>query len=373
MAVSPGTVTGVTSATNTGYVGTGTDTGHNSSITNPIPNPNAPPATVEVPPSESWRRVWSESRRDRQLRPDHGLRLAWSTSCQSVGPAHREDLLRAEARARTTTSGAPTAAVKAMKWRSDSASISTASWRFHPPFTGIAGGSRAAGEIMSPVRNSARTDSTRSSSRTSTKEHWRRAIGIDGIVDGMIQETRKCTYDARQAVCGQPALPPIRRDASRTAEAGGREQDLGRSAQPGRHQDVGGLGTRDARRLRHHPGRDRRAHAVRRADQSLLGSPGSHSSTGGSISEEQFLVEQRNLTKQFSQYIGSDSTEPEYLQGKRRQADRQLRQSGPDHSAEWSLQLHAATCLPRWAALPKRRSSIATTSFRTPRIAGARA
>src|SRR6266404_976983 len=48
-----GGVTGVTSATNTGYVGTGTDTGHNSSITNPKPNPNPPPATVEFPPSEN--------------------------------------------------------------------------------------------------------------------------------------------------------------------------------------------------------------------------------------------------------------------------------------------------------------------------------
>jgi hypothetical protein len=48
-----GSVTGVTSATNDGYVGTGTDTGHNGSITNPIPNPNPPPATVEAPPSES--------------------------------------------------------------------------------------------------------------------------------------------------------------------------------------------------------------------------------------------------------------------------------------------------------------------------------
>ena len=48
-----GQVTGVTSATNARYVGTGTDTGHNSSITNPLPNPNAPPANVQVPPSES--------------------------------------------------------------------------------------------------------------------------------------------------------------------------------------------------------------------------------------------------------------------------------------------------------------------------------
>ena len=27
---------------------------------------------------------------------------------------------------------------------------------------------------------------------------------LDGIVDGMIQETRRCTYDANAAVCGQP-------------------------------------------------------------------------------------------------------------------------------------------------------------------------
>src|SRR5882672_1321786 len=48
-----GAVSGVTPATNSGYVGTGSDTGHNSAIRNPIPNPNAPPATVEAPPSEN--------------------------------------------------------------------------------------------------------------------------------------------------------------------------------------------------------------------------------------------------------------------------------------------------------------------------------
>src|SRR5882672_6331914 len=48
-----GAVSGVTPATNLGYVGTGTDTGHNASITNPVANPNAPPATVEAPPSEN--------------------------------------------------------------------------------------------------------------------------------------------------------------------------------------------------------------------------------------------------------------------------------------------------------------------------------
>jgi hypothetical protein len=48
-----GSVTGVTSAINTGCVGTGTDTGHNAAISNPITNPNPPPATVEVPSSES--------------------------------------------------------------------------------------------------------------------------------------------------------------------------------------------------------------------------------------------------------------------------------------------------------------------------------
>ena len=48
-----GNVSNVTPATNLGYVGTGTDTGHNNTITNPIPNPNSPPATVEAPPSEN--------------------------------------------------------------------------------------------------------------------------------------------------------------------------------------------------------------------------------------------------------------------------------------------------------------------------------
>jgi feruloyl esterase len=48
-----GNVTAVTAATNGGYVGTGTDTGHDASVRNPIPNPNPPPATVEAPPSEN--------------------------------------------------------------------------------------------------------------------------------------------------------------------------------------------------------------------------------------------------------------------------------------------------------------------------------
>jgi len=36
--------------------------------------------------------------------------------------------------------------------------------------------------------------------------------GIDGIVDGMIQETRRCHYDANGAVCAQPgaSADPLR-------------------------------------------------------------------------------------------------------------------------------------------------------------------
>src|SRR4051812_38132575 len=48
-----GAVSDVRPATNAGYVGTGSDTGHNAAVTNPIPNPNPPPATVEAPPSEA--------------------------------------------------------------------------------------------------------------------------------------------------------------------------------------------------------------------------------------------------------------------------------------------------------------------------------
>ena len=44
---------------------------------------------------------------------------------------------------------------------------------------------------------------------------------IDGIADGMIQETRRCTYDARQAVCGQPgaSADPTRCLTSAEAES----------------------------------------------------------------------------------------------------------------------------------------------------------
>src|SRR5205807_122744 len=48
-----GQVVGVTSATNLHYIGTGSDGGHNSSITHPVPWPGGPQPTVQTYPDES--------------------------------------------------------------------------------------------------------------------------------------------------------------------------------------------------------------------------------------------------------------------------------------------------------------------------------
>ena len=157
-----GSVTAVTSATNTGYVGTGTDTGHNSSMTNPVPNP-IPPATVQPPPSENgamfglntdgtliYGRIKDYGWRGQHHANLWGKRIATPITGNSIRG--------------TTTSDAPTVAGKDMKWRSDTARCSTALWPYRQPFTGTVGVFPLAGATMSRTRSLGRTESQRSSS-----------------------------------------------------------------------------------------------------------------------------------------------------------------------------------------------------------------
>jgi len=129
---------------------------------------------------------------------------------------------------------------------------------------------------------------------------------IDGIVDGMIQETRLCTYDANEAVCGQPAASSDPALCLSAAEASvvnkiwdGPRTAAGRKLWVGWERGTGGvLGLTPAAT----------------GAPSLFGEQINrywvHQDplfNWRSISEAAFASEQRNLTRQFSQFVGSDS------------------------------------------------------------------
>ncbi len=303
-----GSVTGVTSATNTGYVGTGTDTGHNSSITSPIPNPNPPPATVQVPPSESGATFG--------LNPDGTVNYGRIMDYGWRGQHH------------------------ANLWGQRIAKIYYGQKHTRNYYIGCSDGGREGHEMaqrfgqlfdgivaLSPAIHwdrwgfsagwgnyAARQELGRDGIATlKFQDVNQRALAacdpIDGIVDGMIQETRACTYDANAAVCGQPGASADPARCLTPAEAGvvnkiwdgprnpdGTKMWVGweRGATPGTGAPSG-FGEGINRYWVH-------------KDPTF---------NWRTINEEQFLVEQRNLAKQFSQYIGSDSTNLHTLKGSR--------------------------------------------------------
>lgn len=303
-----GSVTGVTSATNTGYVGTGTDTGHNSSITNPIPNPNPPPATVQVPPSESGATFG--------LNPDGTVNYGRIMDYGWRGQHH------------------------ANLWGQQIAKIYYGQKHTRNYYIGCSDGGREGHEMAE--RYGQVFDGIVALSPAIHWDRWgfsagwgnyvahqelgqdgiatlkfrdvnQRALAacdpIDGIVDGMIQETRACTYDANAAVCGQSGASADPAVCLTPAEAGvvnkiwdgprnpdGTKMWVGweRGATPGTGAPSG-FGEGINRYWVHKE----------------------PTFNWRTINEEQFLVEQRNLAKQFSQYIGSDSTNLHTLKGSR--------------------------------------------------------
>jgi feruloyl esterase len=129
---------------------------------------------------------------------------------------------------------------------------------------------------------------------------------IDGIVDGMMQETRLCSYDAAEAICGQPGASSDPALCLSAAEASvvdkiwdGPRTASGRKLWVGWERGTGnvlGLTPADT------------------AAPSLFGEQINrywvHKDplfNWRSISEEEFASEQRTLTRLFSPFIGSDS------------------------------------------------------------------
>jgi pimeloyl-ACP methyl ester carboxylesterase len=303
-----GSVTGVTSATNTGSVGTGTDTGHNSSITSSIPNPNPPPATVQIPPSESGATFG--------LNPDGTVNYGRIMDYGWRGQHH------------------------ANLWGQQIAKIYYGQKHTRNYYIGCSDGGREGHEMAE--RYGQVFDGIVALSPAIHWDRWgfsagwgnyvahqelgqdgiatlkfrdvnQRALAacdpIDGIVDGMIQETRACTYDANAAVCGQSGASADPALCLTPAEAGvvnkiwdgprnpdGTKMWVGweRGATPGTGAPSG-FGEGINRYWVHKE----------------------PTFNWRTINEEQFLVEQRNLAKQFSQYIGSDSTNLHTLKGSR--------------------------------------------------------
>jgi feruloyl esterase len=310
-----GSVTGVTSATNTGYVGTGTDTGHNSSITTtpPIPNPNPNPATIQIPPSQNgavfglntdgtlnYGRIM-----DYGWRGQHHANM-WGRRIAKIyyGQKHRRNYYTG------CSDGGREGHEMAQRFGQEFDGIVAVSPAIHWDRWGFSGGwgNYVAQEEL--FQNGLAT--------LKFQDVNDRALaacdGIDGIVDGMIQETRRCHYDADAAVCGQS----------------GASGDLLRCLTAEEAEVVNKIwdGPRNPDGSKMWVGWERGTRNVGGITSNITGSPTSFGEqinrywvhrdpffNWRSIDEEQFLVEQRNLTEQFSQYIGSDSPNLHTLKG----------------------------------------------------------
>jgi hypothetical protein len=300
-----GNVSSVTPATNAGYVGTGTDTGHNASVRNPIPNPNAPPDTVEAPPSENGAAFG--------LNPDgtvnHGriMDYAWRgqhhanlwgqiVAQEYYGRRHSRNYFVG------CSDGGREGHEMAQRFGSQFDGIVSISPAIHWDrwaFSGGWGNYVAHQQLGQNGLDAARFQDVN-----------RRALeacdGLDGITDGMIQETRLCRYDAHAAVCGQPgaAADPALCLSTAEADVVNKVWDGPR----GRHGNKLWVGW------------ERGTQGVFGLTPAATGAPTLFGEqinrywvhrdptfNWRSISEEEFASEQRNLTRQFSQFIGSDS------------------------------------------------------------------
>ena len=308
-----GGVSGVTSATNTGYVGTGTDTGHNSSITNPVPNPNPPPLTVEAPPSENgavfalnpdgtinYGRIM-----DYGWRGQHHANM-WGRQIAKIyyGQRHRMNYYIG------CSDGGREGHEMSQRFGRDFDGIVAMSPAIHWDRWGFSGG--WGNYVAHQELGQNGLDSPK------FQDVNQRALaacdGIDGIVDGMIQETRRCHYDANDAVCGQPGASTDPTRCLTRAEA----------AVVNKIWD--GPRNRDGSKM--WVGWERGTQGVFGITPATTGAPTLFGEqinrywvhrdpffNWRSISEEQFLLEQSNLTAKFSQYIGSDSPDLHKFKG----------------------------------------------------------
>jgi hypothetical protein len=300
-----GNVSNVTPATNGGYVGTGTDTGHNATVTNPIPNPNAPPATVEAPPSEAGAAFGLNPDgtinvgriMDYAWRGQHHANL-WGRHVAKVyyGRPHTRNYFVG------CSDGGREGHEMAQRFGSDFDGIVSISPAIHWDRWGFSAGwgNYVANEELG----------TRGLDAAKFADASRRALeacdGIDGIVDGMVQETRRCKYDANAAVCGQPGASLDVALCLTAAEA----------AVVNKVWD----GPRMANGKKLWVGWERGTQGIFGLTPAATGAPTLFGEQINrywvhrdplfdwrSVSQAEFETEQRTLTRQFSPFIGSDS------------------------------------------------------------------
>ena len=301
-----GSVTPVTSATNVGYVGTGTDTGHNSSITNPTPNPNAPPATVQLPPSENGAAFG--------LNPDGTVNFGRIMDYGWRGQHHAN--LWGQRIAKTYY-GRKQDRNYYLGCSDGGREGHEMAQRFGHLFDGIVAVSPAiywdrwglsAGWGNYVARQELGQDGIAALKFQDVNQRARAACDpLDGITDGMVQDTRACTYDAREAICGQPGASTDQARCLLPAEAsvvnkiwdGPRDPD-------GRKLWVGWeRGSTPGTALPSQFGEQINRYWVNR-------DPFFNWRT---ITPDQFGAAQRELTRQFSAYIGSDSPDLNTFRG----------------------------------------------------------
>jgi feruloyl esterase len=300
-----GAVSAVTPATNLGYVGTGTDTGHNSSVTNPAPNPNAPPATVQVPPSEAGAAFG--------LNPDgtvnYGRIKDWAWRGQhhaNLWGRHLAQMYYGRKHERNyfvgCSDGGREGHEMAQRFGDEFDGIVSISPAIYWDRWGFSAGwgNYVANQLLGQ----------RGLDPAKIADVNQRAIqacdSIDGIVDGMIQENRLCKYNAQAAVCGQPGASTDPALCLSAAEAEvvnqaweGPKDPQGRKLWVGWERgtpNIGGLG------------------GVATASPSQFGEQINRYWVHRdpffdwrTIDMSEFMNEQLNITRQFSDLIGSDS------------------------------------------------------------------
>ena len=300
-----GNVSSVTPATNAGYVGTGTDTGHDATITNPVTNPNPPPATLEAPPSENGA-VFA-------LEPDGTVNYGRIMDYGWRAQHHANLWGRIVARAYY---GQPPTRNYFVGCSDGGREGHEMAQRFGDEFDGIVsispaihwdrwGFSAGWGNYVSQ-QELGQNGLAAAKFQDVNQRALAACDAIDGIVDGAMQETRLCTYDAVEGVCGQPGASSDPALCLSAVEASvvdkiwdGPRTASGRKLWVGWERGTGNvLGLTPA---------DTGAPSLFGEQINRYWVHKDPLFNWRSISEEEFASEQRTLTRLFSPFIGSDS------------------------------------------------------------------
>jgi hypothetical protein len=190
-----GRIPGVTGSTDTGYVGTGTDTGHDASITTPAPGQASAAFGLNPDGTVNYGYIFDFAWRAEHHANTWGRRIA--KTYYGMGPT-RNYFVGCSDGGREGHALAEHYPEEFDGIVSESPAVGWDRQQFSGGWGNYVANQELHTDGLDPVKFTAVNAMAVAA-----------CDGIDGIVDGLIQDTRQCHFDANAAVCGKAGAPAM--------------------------------------------------------------------------------------------------------------------------------------------------------------------